>query len=216
MPLAFDFLRLRTSHPIITKKQLLSLKCFFPPNLVPRCKLISYLRRKSSNPNFSLHCIPTAHRRRAPCHKMIKLWLPLLFRTSISLTKYYRKHYATPTIENKEQHHVSNSSFNGLRSTIKVLCTCSKPDPDTPEKTPKLLKRLEQSRPLFTTVPPKGGKMAPSGSENYSSPTTHTQSRQRICTSGAWTWQCKIITGINSFETLKKHVFLGLALTLWI
>lgn len=63
-------------------------------------------------------------------------------------------------MENKEQHHVSNSSFNDLRFTIKVLCTCSKPDLDTPEKTPKL-KRLEQSRPLYTTVSPKEGiKMA--------------------------------------------------------
>lgn len=164
MPLAFDFLQLRTSHPIITKKAIAILKMFFfPPNLVPRCKLISYPRRKSSNPNFSLHCIPTAHRR-APCHKMIKLWLPLLFRPylhcinkilqEILCNSYHRE-------QGTSWHHVSNSSFNGLRSTIKVLCTCSKPDPATPEKTPKLLKRLAQSRPLFTTVPPKEGiKMA--------------------------------------------------------
>lgn len=111
---------------------------------------------------------------------MIKLWFPpLLFRTSTLGTKHYTKYGTELTTGNKE-FHVSNNSFKGLRFVTKVPCTHSKLDPVAQERIPVSATLHYRILPKCNKMAAGAHKMAPSGSEDHSSPTTHIQSRKNL------------------------------------
>lgn len=84
------------------------------------------------------------------------------------------------TYHRKQRISCSNSSFKGLRFVTKVPCAHSKLDPVAQERTPVSATLHYRILPKCNKMAAGAHKMAPSGSEDHSSPTTHTQSRENL------------------------------------